>query len=100
MRWVLKLKMTTKTMSLLTKFLLGDLFKAAHGRYSDTAKNRRLHRVGQEYGRAAKEEVPGPGRKPAQQDDEQKNPLAAKLDTLMIFLWSASFRSMMNILTD
>lgn len=69
-------------MSLLTKFLLGDLFKAAHGRYADNAKNRRLHRVGQEYGHAAKEEVPGPGRKPAQQDDEQKNPLAAKLDTL------------------
>lgn len=69
-------------MSLLTKFLLGDLFKAAHGRYADTAKNRRLHRVGQEYGHAAKEKVPGPGRKPAQQDDEQKNPLAAKLDSL------------------
>lgn len=69
-------------MSLLTKFLLGDLFKAAHGRYADNAKNRRLHRVGQEYGHAAKEKVPGPGRKPAQQDDEQKNPLAAKLDTL------------------
>lgn len=69
-------------MSLLTKFLLGDLFKAAHGRYADTAKNRRLHRVGQEYGHAAKEKVPGSGRKPAQQDDEQKNPLAEKLDTL------------------
>ena len=69
-------------MSLLDKILNGDLFKAAHGRYADNAKNRRLHRVGQEYGHAAKEEVPGPGRKPAQQDDEQKNPLAAKLDTL------------------
>lgn len=69
-------------MSLLDKILNGDLFKAAHGRYADTAKNRRLHRVGQEYGHAAKEKVPGPGRKPAQQDDEQKNPLAAKLDTL------------------
>lgn len=69
-------------MSLLDKILNGDLFKAAHGRYADNAKNRRLHRVGQEYGHAAKEEIPGPGRKPAQQDDEQKNPLAAKLDTL------------------
>lgn len=69
-------------MSLLDKILNGDLFKAAHGRYADTAKNRRLHRVGQEYGHAAKEKVPGPGRKPAQQDDEQKNPLSAKLDTL------------------
>jgi len=27
-----------------------DLFKARHGRYEDNAKNRRLHRVGQEYG--------------------------------------------------
>ena len=69
-------------MSLLDKILNGDLFKAAHGRYADTAKNRRLHRVGQEYGHAAKEEVPGPGRKPAHQDDEQKNPLSAKLDSL------------------
>lgn len=69
-------------MSLLDKILNGDLFKAAHGRYADNAKNRRLHRVGQEYGHAAKEKVPGPGRKSAQQDGEQKNPLAAKLDTL------------------
>ncbi len=30
--------------------------KARHGRYSDTAENRRLHRVGQEYGHAAQEE--------------------------------------------
>ena len=69
-------------MSLLDKYLNSDLSKAAHGRYADTAKNRRLHRVGQEYGHAAKEKVLGPGRKPAQQDDEQKNPLAAKLDAL------------------
>ena len=69
-------------MSLLTKFLLGDLFKAAHGRYADNAKNRRLHRVGQEYGHAAQQEQGGEGRKPAQQDDEHKNPLAEKLDTL------------------
>ena len=69
-------------MSLLTKFLLGDLFKAAHGRYADTAKNRRLHRVGQEYGHAAQQEQGGEGRKPAQQDDEQKNQLSVKLDTL------------------
>lgn len=33
-----------------------DIVKAAHGRYKDTAKNRRLHRVGQEYGKAASEE--------------------------------------------
>jgi len=32
-----------------------DIVKAAHGRYADTAKNRRLHRVGQEYGKAAQE---------------------------------------------
>ena len=69
-------------MSLLDKILKNDLFKARHGIYADTAENRRLHRVGQEYGHAAKEEIPGPGRKPAQQDDEQKNPLDAKLDSL------------------
>lgn len=69
-------------MSLLDKILKNDLFKTRHGIYADTAENRRLHRVGQEYGHAAKEEVPGPGRKPARQDDEQKNPLAAKLDSL------------------
>ena len=69
-------------MSLLDKILKNDLFKARHGIYADTAENRRLHRVGQEYGHEAKEEVPGPGRKPARQDDEQKNPLAAKLDSL------------------
>lgn len=32
-----------------------DIVKAAHGRYADNAKNRRLHRVGQEYGKAAQE---------------------------------------------
>ena len=69
-------------MSLLDKILKNDLFKARHGIYADTAENRRLHRVGQEYGHAAKEEVPGSGRKPARQGDEQKNPLAAKLDSL------------------
>ena len=69
-------------MSLLDKILKNDLFKARHGIYADTAENRRLHRVGQEYGHAAKEEVPGSGRKPARQDDEQKNLLAAKLDSL------------------
>lgn len=58
-------------MSLLDKILKNELFKARHGIYADTAENRRLHRVGQEYGHAAKEEVPGAGRKPAQQDDEQ-----------------------------
>jgi len=30
--------------------------KARHGRYADTPENRRLHRVGQEYGHAAKED--------------------------------------------
>ena len=33
-----------------------DIVKAAHGRYADNAKNRRLHRVGQEYGKAAQKE--------------------------------------------
>jgi len=33
--------------------------KARHGRYADTAENRRLHRVGQEYGHAGQEEHGG-----------------------------------------
>lgn len=33
-----------------------DIVKAAHGRYADNAKNRRLHRVGQEYGKAGQKE--------------------------------------------
>jgi hypothetical protein len=36
-----------------------DIVKAAHGRYADNAKNRRLHRVGQEYGKAAQEKDKG-----------------------------------------
>lgn len=35
------------------KAAFADIVKAAHGRYADNAKNRRLHRVGQEYGKAA-----------------------------------------------
>lgn len=47
------------------------LEKARHGRYADTAENRRLHRVGQEYGKAAQED-PESGKKPqAQQETEQ-----------------------------
>lgn len=36
-----------------------DIVKAAHGRYADNAKNRRLYRVGQEYGKAAQEKDKG-----------------------------------------
>lgn len=46
-----------------------DIVKAAHGRYADTAKNRRLHRVGQEYGKAAQEKDKG-GKKQGAPDDE------------------------------
>lgn len=35
-----------------------DIEKAAHGIYADNAKNRRLNRVGQEYGHAAKQKEP------------------------------------------
>lgn len=38
-----------------------DIVKAAHGRYADNAQNRRLHRVGQEYGKAGQKES-GDGR--------------------------------------
>lgn len=46
-----------------------DIVKAAHGRYADNAKNRRLHRVGQEYGKAVQEEDKG-GKKQGAADDE------------------------------
>lgn len=47
-----------------------NIMKARHGRYADTAENRRLHRVGQEYGHAAKEEPEaGPGAKKGGDDD-------------------------------
>lgn len=45
-----------------------DIVKAAHGRYADNAKNRRLHRVGQEYGKAAQEDKDG--KKQGAADDE------------------------------
>lgn len=35
-----------------------DIEKAAHGIYADNAKNRRLNRVGQEYGHAAEQKEP------------------------------------------
>ena len=47
------------------------LEKARHGRYADTAKNRRLHRVGQEYGKAAQEDPESEKKPQAQQETEQ-----------------------------
>ena len=47
------------------------LEKARHGRYADTATNRRLHRVGQEYGQAAKEDPESEKKPQAQQETEQ-----------------------------
>lgn len=48
-----------------------NIMKARHGRYADTAENRRLHRVGQEYGHAAQEEQ-GSSQKPSQKGEEAK----------------------------
>lgn len=42
-------------MDLTEKIISSEILKARHGRYEDNAENRRLHRVGQEYGKAAKE---------------------------------------------
>lgn len=46
-----------------------DIEKARHGVYADTEENRRLHRVGQEYGNAGKKEEPAgdKGKKPEEQ---------------------------------
>lgn len=35
---------------------MDDIEKSRHGRYEDNAKNRRLHRVGQEYGSKKQED--------------------------------------------
>ena len=42
-------------MDLTEKIISSEILKARHGRYEDNAENRRRHRVGQEYGKAAKE---------------------------------------------
>lgn len=52
-----------------------DLVKAAHGRYADNAKNRRLHRVGQEYGKAAQEDEKS-GEKPSRNGDSVKRDIS------------------------
>lgn len=51
-----------------------DIVKAAHGRYADTAKNRRLHRVGQEYGKAAQEKDKGEKKQGAPDDESGEKP--------------------------
>ena len=52
-----------------------DIVKAAHGRYADNAKNRRLHRVGQEYGKAAQEDEKS-GEKPSRNGDSVKRDIS------------------------
>ena len=49
------------------------LEKARHGRYADTAKNRRLHRVGQEYGKAGQGD-PEADKKPKGQEEQPEQP--------------------------
>lgn len=51
-----------------------DIVKAVHGRYADTAKNRRLHRVGQEYGKAAQEKDKGEKKQGAPDDESGEKP--------------------------
>lgn len=46
-----------------------ELEKARHGVYADNATNRKLNRVGQEYGNAAKEKEKSPNVKSGSQDD-------------------------------
>lgn len=47
-----------------------ELQKARYGRYADNAQNRKLQRVGQEYGQAAKEKEVSPGRQPKGEEEE------------------------------
>jgi len=49
-----------------------ELEKARYGVYEDNAENRRLNRVGQEYGHAAQEKQPAAPRQ-KKQDEESKN---------------------------
>lgn len=51
-----------------------DIVKAAHGRYADNAKNRRLHRVGQEYGKAAQKEDKDEKKQGAADDESGEKP--------------------------
>lgn len=51
-----------------------DIVKAAHGRYADNAKNRRLHRVGQEYGKAAQKEDKDEKKQSAADDESGEKP--------------------------
>lgn len=49
-----------------------DIVKAAHGRYADNAKNRRLHRVGQEYGKAGQKDEKSGDKRGAEEDSGEK----------------------------
>ena len=51
-----------------------DIVKAAHGRYADNAKNRRLHRVGQEYGKAGQKDDKGEKKQGAADDESGEKP--------------------------
>lgn len=51
-----------------------DIVKAAHGRYADNAKNRRLHRVGQEYGKAGQKEDKDEKKQGAADDESGEKP--------------------------
>lgn len=51
-----------------------DIVKAAHGRYADNAKNRRLHRVGQEYGKAGQKDDKDEKKQGAADDESGEKP--------------------------
>lgn len=59
-----------------------DIEKAAHGVYEDNAENRRLNRVGQEYGKKA-EEKQAVGKQPKQgeQTEQEKKTSAATMES-------------------
>lgn len=65
-----------RTAENIAKAFGDDIEKARHGVYSDTAENRRLRRVGQEYGSKKSEEAPK-GRPQAKQQEQKDERFSA-----------------------
>ena len=65
-----------RTAENIAKAFGGDIEKARHGIYADTPENRRLRRVGQEYGSKKAEEAPK-GRPQAKQEEQKDERFSA-----------------------
>ena len=76
---------------------MDDIEKSRHGRYEDNAKNRRLHRVGQEYGSKKQEdETVDPSKLTLDQLHKEINELGHILDVQK--MWKSVFLICLNML--